>query len=282
VNKINAETQLVALLGTPIKHSLSPKFQNAAFQALDLPYVYLAFETQAESLEKTVEALRQLNARGWNLTMPHKSAMSYFVDELSPVAKVIGAVNTVVNEGGKLYGDSTDGYGYMKMISKAGVNVIGKKMVLFGAGGAARAIAVQAAFDGVREIVIINRSIEKAIQLAEEINQATQCEAYGMDFNDQKKIQEAINDAQLLTNATNVGMFPKVENCLLTENILFPKTLVVSDIIYHPRTTQLLKLAEKKGCQTINGTQMLFWQGAQSFFLWTGQKMPEKLIEQIL
>jgi len=282
MNQINAETQLVALLGTPIKHSLSPKFQNAAFEALNLPYVYLAFETQAEALEETVKALIQLNARGWNLTMPHKSAMSKLVDELSPVAKVIGAVNTVVNQGGKLYGDSTDGYGYMKMISKAGVNVIGKKMVLFGAGGAARAIAVQAAFDGVKELVIINRSIEKAMQLAEEINQATACESSGMDFSDPKAIQKALDDTQLLTNATNVGMFPNVDQCLLTDTMLLPKNLVVSDIIYHPLKTRLLKLAEEKGCQTVNGTQMLFWQGAQSFFLWTGKKMPEQLIQQIL
>ena len=276
--EISGTTRLICLLGDPVAHSVSPAMHNLAFKTLELDYCYMAFRADENTLPETVEALKALDVRGWNLTMPCKTKMCELVDELSPAAKLTHSVNTVVNDKGRLTGHTTDGSGYMQMLAEAGVEIIGKKMVIAGAGGAARAIAVQAALDGVAEIAIFNRSIEKASHLADDINKGTKCYASAYDIKDTSMLKQELEDAVLFTNATQVGMAPNQHTSIVEETFIFPENLIVSDIVYNPRKTQLLVQAESQGLKTIGGLKMLLWQGAHAFKLWTGQSMPVDVV----
>ena len=255
-------------------HSVSPAMHNMAFSLLGLDYAYLAFEVGETQLAEAVKGLKLLNARGWNLTMPNKTKMCELVDELSPASQLMEAVNTVVSENGVLKGYTTDGSGYMRMLREYGVDVIHKKMVLAGAGGAARAIAIQAALDGVAEIVIFNRSLDKAVKIADDINRHTGCIASAYSIADTAQLSKALESAALFTNATQIGMAPRSGQSVIEDKGLLHPGLVVSDIVYNPRETKLLKMAEEQGCKTVGGLGMLLWQGADAFKLWTGHEMP--------
>ena len=280
---ITGHTKLTGLLGSPVSHSISPLMHNTAFEQLDLNYAYLCFDTGNILLKNAVNALCSLNARGWNCTMPTKQEMCELCNELSPAARMIGAVNTVVNENGTLIGHNTDGIGYMRSICDTGLDLKGQTMTLLGAGGAATAIAIQAALDGLAKINLFvrkGRSLEHAVKISDTINTKTNATATLYDINDTNALQSAINQSLLLTNGTSVGMTPKEEDCVLPLTITFPKTLTVSDIIYNPRQTQLLKRAAEAGCPTQNGLYMLLYQGAEAFRLWTGKEMPVEYIKQ--
>ncbi len=280
---ITGHTGLTCLLGSPVAHSISPMMHNEAFRQLNLDYIYLAFDVPKDQLKTAVSGLKSLNVRGFNLTMPHKTAMIELCDELSPAAKLCGAVNTVVNENGKLMGHTTDGIGYMRAAVDAGYNLNGKTMTLLGAGGAATSIFVQAALDGMKEIRIFNRkstTYEKCETLMEKVNATCSCHVTLHDLNDTDALHESILTSDILTNATNVGMAPDLEGNLITDVSVFHKNLIVSDIIYNPRETELMKLARSQGCETFNGLYMLLYQGAESFRLWTGQEMPVDLIKK--
>lgn len=272
--EITGTTQLICLLGSPVTHSVSPAMHNMAFSLLGLDYAYLAFEVGETQLAEAVKGLKLLNARGWNLTMPNKTKMCELVDELSPASQLMEAVNTVVSEDGVLKGYTTDGSGYMRMLREYGVDVIHKKMVLGGAGGAARAIAIQAALDGVAEIVIFNRSLDKAVKIADDINRHTGCIASAYSIADTAQLSKALESAALFTNATQIGMAPRSGQSVIEDKSLLHPGLVVSDIVYNPRETKLLKMAEEQGCKTVGGLGMLLWQGADAFKLWTGHEMP--------
>ncbi|MEG0075656.1 MAG: shikimate dehydrogenase [Eubacterium sp.] len=278
-DRITGKTQLIGLLGSPVAHSISPAMHNKGFELLNLDYVYLAFDSGEAQLEEAVKGLRALKVRGWNLTMPHKSKMCELVEVLSPASKMMNAVNTVVNENGILTGYNTDGTGYMQMLKEENVDIIGKKITIIGAGGAARAIAVQAALDGVKEMAIFNRHVDKARQLADDINTYTTCSAGSYSVKDTSQLKEALLDSVLLINATQVGMHPKIGESVIEDQTLLHHNLVVSDIIYNPRKTKLLAMAEKQGCKTMNGLQMLLWQGVHGFKLWTGYDMPVEAIK---
>lgn len=277
---ISGKTQLICLLGSPVDHSISPAMHNLAFSMLGLDYVYLAFDVKEDKLEETVKGLKLLNVRGWNLTMPNKTKMLELLDSVSPAAELIGAVNTVVNDNGTLKGHTTDGSGYMRMLLESGVDVIGKKMVIAGAGGAARAIAAQAALDGVSKITLFNRDVLKVEKLAEVLNHHTNCvvEAYGL--NDERELKRAIGEAAVFTNATKVGMEPDADAAIIKDASLLYPELVVSDIVYNPKKTKLLQMAEEQGCKTIGGMGMLLWQGADAFRLWTGCDMPAYAVQR--
>lgn len=280
--KITGTTRLIGLLGTPVSHSISPLMHNAAFLQLNLDYAYLCFDTADVCLKDAVNGMRALNARGFNCTMPNKKEVCELCDALSPAAKMIGAVNTVVNENGILTGYNTDGNGYMRAVKDAGIDVIGKTMTLFGAGGASTAIAIQAALDGVSKLNIFARkssSWQNAVTLTDLINRETSCLASLYDLADVTTLQTVLDESTLLTNGTSVGM-KNEEDCILPASISLPQHLAVSDVIYKPRETTLMKAAAKAGCFTFNGLYMLLYQGAEAFSLWTGHEMPVDTIKR--
>ena len=281
---ITGHTGLMCLLGSPCKHSISPMMHNKSFETLGLDYRYLAFEVTEDTLESAVDGLKTLGARGFNLTMPCKNKMVALCDELSPAAKLIGAVNTVVNENGRLIGHNTDGIGYMQSVRDAGYDIIGKKMVLLGAGGAATAILVQAALDGVREISVFLRKTSRFYARAEAtaaaLRNETGCKITLCDFNDSAALHRELADSAILVNGTSIGMAPDVEACPIPEADFLPDNIIVSDIIYNPKETKLLAMARERNLPYFNGTYMLLYQGAEAFRLWTGCEMPVALIKE--
>ena len=283
MKEITGHTQLTGLLGSPVSHSISPMMHNEAFRQLGLDYVYLAFDVDEEAMATAVNGLRALNVRGFNVTMPGKNVMATLCDRLSPAAEITGAVNTVVNDNGVLTGYTTDGIGYMRAVQDAGHNIIGKKMTLLGAGGAATAVLVQAALDGVSEISVFSirdgfwERAEKTVAL---LNERSSCKVRLFDFEEEAILRKEISESSILTNGTSVGMAPNTDRSIITDTTMFHKDLIVSDVIYNPRETKLLKLAKEAGCQTFNGLYMLLYQGAEAFKLWTGQDMPVDIIKK--
>lgn len=281
---ITGHTKLTGLLGSPVEHSISPMMHNESFRVLGLDYAYLAFDVGEQELETAVEGLKALKVKGFNLTMPNKNRMCHLCDRLSPAAEIIGAVNTVENRNGELVGHSTDGSGYMLAVKNAGYDIIGKKMTLFGAGGAGTSIFVQAALDGVAEISVFNRRtpfFERAEQIIRKLNERTSCKIRLYDYEDVSVLRREIGDSAILTNATSVGMAPNLEDCILKDSSMLHPDLIVSDVIYNPKETKLLKMAKETGCRTFNGMYMLLYQGAEAFRIWTGQEMPVEHIKQM-
>lgn len=282
--EITGHTGLTGLLGSPVAHSISPLMHNEAFRLLGLDYVYLCFDVKEEGLTAAVEGLRRLGVRGFNLTMPNKNKMAQLADELSPAASLIGAVNTVLNENGRLVGYNTDGTGYMRSVRDAGCTVVGKEMTVLGAGGAATAICAQAALDGVKQINIFSRPSsrfhERTLRLTDMINSRTACRARMFELADETALRGCLADSVLLVNATSVGMAPHTEETLIGDASMFHEGLTVSDVIYNPRETRLLSMAAQAGCKTFNGMYMLLYQGAEAFRIWTGQEMPVEKIRQ--
>lgn len=283
MKEITGHTQVFGVLGSPIAHSISPQMHNEAFRQLGMDCVYLAFEVGIDGIQDAVEGLRALNVRGYNVTMPNKNIMATLCDKLSPAAKIIGAVNTVVNDNGILTGHITDGTGYMRAVSDAGHNIIGKKMTLLGAGGASTAIFVQAALDGLSEISIFSRSTsnfnERTKTIIEKLKEYTSCKVNLYNLEDKARLKHEISESSILTNGTSVGMSPDVDVSLINDPNDFHKNLIVSDIIYNPRQTKLMKLAQEAGCPTFNGLYMLLYQGSEAFKIWTGQEMPTDIIK---
>lgn len=280
---ITGHTQMFGLLGSPISHSISPQMHNEAFHQLGMDCVYLAFEVGVDNIKTAVDGLRTLNVRGYNVTMPNKNIMATLCDKLSPAAEITGAVNTVVNENGILTGHTTDGIGYMRATADAGYNIIGKKMTLLGAGGASTAIFVQAALDGLSEISVFSRSNSRfnarARVIIEKLKAYTDCKVHLYDLEDEACLRHEISESAILTNGTSVGMTPDTDSSIINDLSMFHKDLIVSDIIYNPRETKLMKLAKEAGCPTFNGLYMLLYQGAESFKIWTGQDMPIDIIK---
>lgn len=281
---ITGHTGLICLLGSPCRHSISPMMHNKAFEALNLDYRYLAFEVTEETLKTAVSGLKILGARGFNLTMPCKNKAVTLCDHLSPAAKLIGAVNTVVNDGGILTGHNTDGIGYMRSVKDAGYDIIGKKMTLLGAGGASTAILVQAALDGVKEISVFlrktSRFYDRALEIADALQKETCCKIKLCEFGDEALLRSELSDSQILVNGTSIGMAPHDDACPIPDASYLPDDLIVSDIIYNPKETRLLAMARQKGLPYFNGTYMLLYQGAEAFRLWTGQEMPVSRIKE--
>lgn len=278
---ITGHTRLGCLLGTPVAHSISPMMYNEAFQLLGLDYVYLCFDTKEVHFESLIHTLRDMNVFGFNCTMPDKERIIPYLDDLSPAARMIGAVNTVKNENGHLTGHNTDGIGYLRSLQDLDYSITTGPMTLLGAGGAASSIAIQAALDGVPALNIVNRrgrSWNNALHLAETINNHTSCHANVIDFADEIAVKNAIRESTLLTNATSLGMAPHPETTPIQDPSCFHPDLLVSDIIYNPRQTRLMAEAEAAGCRTSNGLYMLLYQGEAAFRIWTGLDMPVETI----
>lgn len=283
--RITGHTELIGLMAYPIRHSSSPVMHNAAFAKLGLDYAYLAFEVDNDSLEGAVQGIRSLKLVGSNVSMPNKTVVHKYLDKLSPAAEMCGAVNTIVNEDGVLTGHITDGTGYMMSLKDNGVDVIGKKMTIVGAGGAATAIEIQAALDGVTEISIFNRKDEfwaNAEETVRKINEKTNCKAQLFDLADLDKLKEEIASSYLFTNATGMGMKPLEGQTYIPDKSFLRPDLIVSDVVYYPRETELLRMAKEVGCKTMNGIGMMLFQGAAAFKMWTGEDMPIEYMKEKL
>jgi len=279
-NRIQGTTTLVGLLGYPLKHSKSPHMHNTSFEALGLDHVYMAFEVQDGFIKEGLDALKLLNAEGGNITMPHKKKVVEYLDDISPDARIIGSVNTIKIEDGKITGYNTDGRGFVKALGENGVDFKGKKIVLAGAGGAARAVATQLAFDGAGEIVMFNRTLSTAEEIIDNINNnIPTCKGRALEM-DEEVLKEEIKDAAVLVNCTSLGMKATIDQAIVSSSEDLPKELFVADIVYDPAQTKLLKLAEEAGCKYMNGLMMMIWQGAIAFKIWTGQDMPIDLIKK--
>ena len=279
---ITGHTKLTALLGSPVKHSISPLMHNEAFKQLGLDYVYLCFDIDECSLASAVNGLKSIGIRGFNLTMPNKNKIVELVDNLSPAATLIGAANTVVNNDGILTGHNTDGTGFLQSLKDIHFDVTHKEITLLGNGGAATAIAAQAALDGASKVTIFarpqSRFATRTQKLIDAVNQTTNTAAAIYDINDTTQLHHSIMASDLLVNGTSVGMAPDIDASLITEAQLFHKALLVADVIYEPKATKFLQLASKNGCPTCNGMYMLLHQGAEAFKLFTGHDMPVELI----
>ena len=278
--KIDGHTRLAAVVAKPIKHSISPFIHNTAFEKTAVNGVYLAWEIGAEDLEATVANIRRYNMFGINLSMPYKQEVIQYLDELAPSARLIGAVNTVVNKNGTLIGYNTDGKGFFKSLPSFAIQ--GKKMTILGAGGAATAIIAQAALDQAEEIFVFTRqsSYDKTVSKMEVISRQTKSRIHVLNLEDLATLQDKINQSDLLVNGTSVGM--DGETLPLAEGNQLPSQILVADVIYKPFETPFLKWARSQKVEAVNGLGMLLYQAAEAFELWTGQPMPCQEIWQQL
>ena len=284
--RITGTTKLLGLIGSPVSHSGSPAMYNYSFERLGLDYAYLAFDIREEQAAEFIRSAKLLGMRGFNVTMPCKSVVAQQVDELSPAAKIIGAVNTVVIESGKLTGHITDGIGFLKNLEEHGVSIIGKKITLLGAGGAGLAVLVQAALDGAKEISVFNRrgkNYDRLLAVAERIREAgADCKVNVCDLQDEALMKKEILESDILINATSVGMKPDDDQSLITDMSVFHENLVVADLIYNPKETRLLIDAKMAGVKsTVGGKGMLLWQGVEAFKLYTGMEMPVQEVKEL-
>ena len=282
--RISGHTGLLALIGSPVEHSASPLMYNYSFERLGLDYAYVALDIKEQDVKAALDAMKLFHMRGMNVTMPDKVEAARHMDELSPAAQIIGAVNTIVNENGKLVGHITDGEGFVNNLKDHGVDIIGKKITVAGGGGAATAIQVQCALDGAKEIVIFNKKdafFERTLQTAEKIKAAVPgCMVSVHDIDNVEKMTAEIQSSDIFVNATIVGMKPMDDQSVVKDLHAFRPELVVVDIVYNPEETLLLKEAKEAGCTCIGGKGMLLWQGVSAFKLFTGQDMPVEEVKE--
>lgn len=276
---ITAKTKICGLIGDPVEHSMSPAMHNAAFAASGLDFIYVPFRVEKERLREAIGGLRGLNIRGLNVTIPHKVSVIPFLDGLDELAEKIGAVNTIVNEDGRLTGHNTDAGGFLRALAESGIKPAGKKVVVLGAGGAARAIAFTLAGNGASPL-IMNRKLEFgwAVSLAGQLEQAFNIKVEALELSE-ANLEAALRRADILVNATSVGMSPNRNDTPVPRRLLKAE-LAVFDVVYNPRKTRLLTEAGAAGAVTISGLEMLVWQGALAFEMWTGRKAPAALMRE--
>jgi len=276
---ISGETRICGVIGDPIEHSMSPVMHNAVFKEMGMDYVYVAFHVKKEGLGEAIRGMRALNIRGLNVTIPHKVDIIPFLDELDPLAERIGAINTVVNDDGVLTGYNTDAEGFLQALLEKGVEPKGKNVVILGAGGASRGISFILAERG-SSLVILNRlqELDWAVELTRQIARVFGKEVEALELNEEN-LATVLGWADILVNATSVGMSPDVDANPVPSKLLGSR-LVVVDIVYNPIKTKLLREAEAVGVKTVGGLNMLAWQGALAFELFTGRKAPVDLMRK--
>ncbi len=274
---ITGSTNIVGLIGNPVEHSFSPQMHNAAFKALNLDYTYVAFDVNPADLKTAINGAKSLNIKGFNVTIPHKINVMKYLDKLDDIAKLIGAVNTIDFK--DLKGYNTDGIGAIKAIEEID-SVKNKNIVIAGAGGASRAISFYLAKYGADKITILNRNIDKAKNLANDILNSNLIEDIKTDSISQ--INNYLNDSDILINTTPVGMSPNINDKPIASAENMHEDLIVFDAVYNPNETVLLKEAIKANAKPVYGIKMLLYQGAESFKIWTGQNPPIDVMEEIL
>ena len=270
--------KIVGLFGYPVAHSISPVFHNAAFKKLNLDFTYLPFSVRPKDLKKATEGIKALNIVGMNVTIPHKTEILPYLDKVSPEVKEIGAVNTIFNKNGKLVGYNTDAIGFLSSLREdLKFNPEGKSIFLLGAGGVAYAVTYALIKKKARKITIINKPHQMAKSLIKHFKKiAKGCTFKLVDFS-QRNNQKLISQADILINATSVGMNPKDPSLIKKE--LLSRNLLIFDVVYN-RETALIKAAKKRGLEAIGGLNMLVRQGAASFEIWTGKKAPIETMKE--
>jgi shikimate dehydrogenase len=274
---INAHTEVYAILGHPVRHSFSPAIHNAAFQANNINAVYVAFDV--ENIADALKGIRALGIRGASITIPHKIAIIPYLDELTDLASKIGSVNTVYWEDGKLKGDNTDAYGFYESLSHH-EEITDKTILMLGAGGAALAVSFALfAYDKPAKLIIAARNREQREQLRSRLlSNFPDATIETCNF---ESLSEARKQSQIIINTTPVGMFPN-EDQIPFDPALIPEKITVMDLIYHPVETRLLQEAARKHCTIIPGTEMLLYQAARQFEIWTGEKPPLPIMKKAL
>lgn len=282
-NRIQGTTGLIGLIGNPLKHSRSPHMHNSAFDKLGLDYVYLCFEVETE-LEKAIEALKIFNAKGSNITFPHKQNVLKYLDQISEDAKIIGSVNTIKidEQTKKITGYNTDGRGFIASLDELKIKFRGEKVVLFGVGGAGRAIAIQLAYEGVGELCIKELNADLANEIKTTIEKNIPNVLVRILENNEEVLKDELKNTSLLINATPLGMKGRENLCVISGSEVLNPNVFVYDIVYDPRETLLMKYAKKAGCKTTNGINMMIWQGAIAFKIWFDVDMPQDYVRQEL
>lgn len=279
---INGRTKVIGIFGYPVEHSFSPAMHNAAFRHMGLNCVYVPFPVKPENVARAVDGIRGMGLAGVNVTIPHKSAVIAHLDEIDLSARLIGAVNTIVNEDGVLKGYNTDAPGFVKSLTlDAGVSPQGKRVFILGAGGAARAVSIQLALAGVAEIIFSSPAPQEIPGLRETITGAAQAQVREVPWGEEY-ISAHTGDIDILINATPVGMHPNAEQMPPVNPETLPGNCLVCDLIYNPRVTALLRAASEKGLPTLNGMGMLLYQGAIAYKLWTGSEPPLEVMRKAL
>jgi len=274
---ISGKTRVYGVIGDPIEHSLSPVIHNAAFAALGLESVFLAFRVKPAEVGNAVSGMRALGIHGLNVTMPHKTTVIPHLDEVDKTARFLNAVNTIHNKNGKLWGFNTDGVGALKALRENGVDPKGKKVLLLGAGGASRAIAYTIAHEA-DELVILNRTVKPAKELARQLRQLLP-KKISAEALSPETIEDNLMDSEVLINATSIGMKPNVNETPVNPKWL-RTNLAVMDIVYNPLETKLAKIAKEAGAKVVSGVEMLIYQGAASFEIWTGKSAPIQVMRK--
>lgn len=275
----NYRAELVGVFGDPVDGNPTGVMEEAAFAACGLNYRYLTLKVTKEDFDAAMKAIHAFHMRGMNLTMPHKINVLPYLDELSEAARIIGAVNTIVVRDGRLFGENTDGKGFVQAMKNSGATLSGKRIVILGAGGAARAIAVECALAGAAAVTVLNRTEERAKELAEVLSQHTKTKAAGEKLQPCQKIPA---DTDILINATCVGLHPDADQKPDIDYDTVLESMVVSDVVFNPADTLFLQEAAKRGARTVNGLGMLACQGALNFTLWTGVEAPLNIMEETL
>jgi len=278
---------MIGLIGKNIENSLSPLIHNQIILKNSLNFCYLPFQVAETNLGKAIQGIKALNIKGVNITFPYKEKAIKFIDEVEESAQRIGAVNTIVNNKGILTGYNTDVIGFKKSLQEDGKFATkGKRAVILGAGGSARAVAYALLEEGIEEVYIFNRTPEKAEKIKQDLSSFFPESSIYVFLLEEENLKNKIERAHLIVNTTSLGMPPKIDYTPLPDEKLFHPDLLVYDLIYHPAKTLFLRQAEKAGAKIINGLPMLVYQGIESFYLWTGLK-PEgkevlKIIKQII
>ena len=275
--KIKGSTNVVGLIGNPVEHSFSPPMHNAAFKALNMDYVYVAFDVLPENLENAIMGGKALNIKGLNVTIPHKINVMEYLNEIDDVARLIGAVNTIDFK--NLKGYNTDGIGAIKAIKEV-TPIENKKVILAGAGGASRAISFYLAKENPEEIIILNRNTKKAENLSKDLLNSKLTDNVKSGSIDE--IEKYIRDGDILVDSTPLGMYPHTEDTPIATSDMMHEDLVVNDIVYNPNETALIKEALKADAKPVYGIKMLLYQGAESFKIWTNQEPPIDVMEKAL
>ncbi len=279
---VKATTDIYGIFGHPVKHSLSPDMHNSAFNTLGLNSVYVAFDIDPESIEEAARAIRVMGIRGINITIPHKQTIIPYLDEVSPDAKLTGAVNTVKNENGKLLGYNTDVGGFLRAIREdLDFSPEGNTLFLIGAGGAARAVLSAFCMNGGAVVYITDIIKDKALELANQFKANFQnITIETVELDNQNLIEQKFNEADILVNASPAGMdgVGSLDIPLTSLN----KNAVVYDLVYKPPDTNLLKEAKQLGHKASGGLSMLLYQGAESFEIWTGENAPVEIMKKAL
>jgi shikimate dehydrogenase len=271
--------ELVGVFGDPIAENPTGVMQEAAFRALDLNWRYLTIEVHAADLAAAVAGMRAMTFRGINLTIPHKVEVLRHLDEIAPDAALIGAVNTVRRDGDRLIGENTDGKGFLRALRTASIDPRGRRVVILGAGGAAKAISVELALAGAAHITIVNRSVERGRALADGV---ARIEGTLSDFQPWVSNHGVPDGTELLVNATSIGLYPGIEAVPAVDFATIRPGMVVCDVIPNPPRTRFLALAEERGATTLDGLGMLVYQGAIAFTMWTGRDAPVDVMHRAL